>query len=82
MQYPIVFKKPTPKKYTNYNLLRNILFGNMLDPRQPQNSLGQTSETAQVLAEVNNRCGIIESLTLQGLMKTAHVQLKSHCMVS
>ena len=31
-----------------------------------------------MLAEVNNRCGIIESLTLQGLMKTAHVQLKSY----
>ena len=71
MLYPKVFKKRTPKKYTKKDLLRKIIFGTLLDDSNVENSLGQSAGMQRMFADVNSRCGIIESLPQQATMKIA-----------
>ena len=71
MQYPKVFKRRTPRKYTKKDLLRKIIFGKLLDNSYVENSLGLSAGMQRMFVDVNSRCGIIESLPEQAIMKIA-----------
>ena len=77
MNYRRVSTKPIAKLYSESNLLRKLIFGTLLDNNHIENSLGQSAGKQQMLAGVKDRCGIIESLPNQMMIKIGSKQLRS-----
>ena len=77
IEYEKVLLKSIPKVYSKNNLLRKLIFGTLLDNRKIENNLGQSAGMHQMLAGVTDKCGIIESIPNQGMMKIGNRRLHS-----